>query len=744
MTPRRTNRLVGLLSSAALGLVPAWVAAPAQAAPLSCSASAGVLTVDAAGYAYNETWSVDGDGYLAFHDGSQAPDGITCTAAKVNTVDTITINADIYADEWVIDLAANWTGANGTDVLINLPMDSTDTVRFDSGDDTNGVTLDYVGTGSAWAFDMDGDLTSDLSFDGQFSPLRGSEYGPAVRTGSGNDTLDLSGVPQQYFAVVINPGAGNDTVTGTDGGDTINAGSGDDVVNGGDGPDIVQGDEGDDEVYGGGGGDTINDTSGEDLLDGDSPGGVSDGVGDTINVYFDGHPDVIGHDDSSGVNNSDRAVFYGGVPVSASLDGVANDGYDDGILTEGDNLLGVDAFRSFGGNDTVVADGFAEVDTGAGDDRLVFGTNHDAPVDWAAGEGTDTIDASGFSGFLAGQFGPGGAQLFIQGTDGFGGNIDGTGWEVVYGGLGSDDLTADCACRLIPGAGSDTVTFGGAGTYVAGALEDDIDTVRVQDGVTGVTADYSARTTPVSLTVDGEANDGAPGEEDDLGFGITALTGGTGNDTLAGTSAADTLTGGDGSDTLLGRGSADLLVGGAGGDTLRGGSGSDTLLGQDGADKLYGGDGDDVLRGDIANGVGGNDTLDGGNGDDDLFGYGGNDTFTSAASADGSDLVSGGTGTDTASYALRSSGLKLSLNGLYDDGAAGEGDRLGSDVERLTGGKGADTLTGSPQPNMLTGGAGNDTFQSLDGVVDTLNGGTGTDRAHRDNADQVTSVEQRF
>jgi len=97
--------------------------------------------------------------------------------------------------------------------------------------------------------------------------------------------------------------------------------------------------------------------------------------------------------------------------------------------------------------------------------------------------------------------------------------------------------------------------------------------------------------------------------------------------------------------------------------------------------------------------------------------------------------------------------VRLSLNGVYDDGSAGEGDRIGSDVEDLTGGRGADTITGNALANLLTGGpgkdvlnglGGNDTFQALDGLVDSLFGGTGTDRAHRDGTDKVNSVEQRF
>ncbi|WP_283805466.1 tandem-95 repeat protein [Tardiphaga sp. OK246] len=67
----------------------------------------------------------------------------------------------------------------------------------------------------------------------------------------------------------------------------------------------------------------------------------------------------------------------------------------------------------------------------------------------------------------------------------------------------------------------------------------------------------------------------------DLGNGTynisTGLTGGTGNDIIAGTSSSETLTGGAGNDLLFGSGNSDVLIGGTGRDLLVGGSDSDTF-----------------------------------------------------------------------------------------------------------------------------------------------------------------------
>ena len=62
--------------------------------------------------------------------------------------------------------------------------------------------------------------------------------------------------------------------------------------------------------------------------------------------------------------------------------------------------------------------------------------------------------------------------------------------------------------------------------------------------------------------------------------------GGSGNDTLAGNSAANALTGNSGND---------ILVGNSGDDNLSGGNGRDILIGGLGLDTLLGGNDDDIL-----------------------------------------------------------------------------------------------------------------------------------------------------
>jgi Ca2+-binding RTX toxin-like protein len=125
----------------------------------------------------------------------------------------------------------------------------------------------------------------------------------------------------------------------------------------------------------------------------------------------------------------------------------------------------------------------------------------------------------------------------------------------------------------------------------------------------------------------------------------------------------ETLIGTSGADTLDGRGGNDLILGGDGNDTLRGGEGDDTVLGGNGNDEIHGDrdaayspGGADWLLGEAGDdrifGGYGNDTIEGGSGNDRLMGEGGSDILKGGAGNDvliggaGVDFMTGGTGKD--------------------------------------------------------------------------------------------------
>ena len=148
---------------------------------------------------------------------------------------------------------------------------------------------------------------------------------------------------------------------------------------------------------------------------------------------------------------------------------------------------------------------------------------------------------------------------------------------------------------------------------------------------------------------------------------------------------------------------------------VNGGEGDDSITAGAGPDTLQGGGGQDTLIGD--GGTGGatsHDTLDGGPGNDTLRGGAGRDELR------------GGAGSDEAYYLERAAGVTISLNGVADDGEAGESDNVFADVEELQGGQGADTLVGNGEANILNGEAGADSLTG-GGGVDTFRGGAGAD-----------------
>jgi Ca2+-binding RTX toxin-like protein len=210
-----------------------------------------------------------------------------------------------------------------------------------------------------------------------------------------------------------------------------------------------------------------------------------------------------------------------------------------------------------------------------------------------------------------------------------------------------------------------------------------------------------------NLTIDPSASPAgpAPGTPRILAFG------GSGTDRLMGGSGPEALDGGDGNDSAVDGGGVD---GGGGDDDVTGGPGNDTVNGGAGNDRLDF-PGADPLEDQSA----GADTLDGGDGNDQLYGG-------PASSPEQPDTLVGGSGTDTADYGQRVAPLAVSLDGVPDDGEAGEGDNVAPDVENVIGGSGPDVLTGSASANVLDGGAANDTLSGR-GADDQLDGGNGND-----------------
>ncbi|MEV6341806.1 calcium-binding protein [Actinoplanes sp. NPDC051851] len=257
------------------------------------------------------------------------------------------------------------------------------------------------------------------------------------------------------------------------------------------------------------------------------------------------------------------------------------------------------------------------------------------------------------------------------------------------------------------------VTLTRSGTTI---IVDDVVAIKAGAGCTKVKNDK----TRVKCTFSGTPNQisvSLGGKNDTLAdnAGVVLIAhGGAGNDTITGGTDGDTLYGDDGKDTLYGRGGRDRLEGGAGADRLYGGARSDWLYGGSGADLLHGESGNDYLRGNT--------------GDDSLYGDEGDDQLVQETTADGADVLNGGSGTDLVNYEGRKTAVVADLDGAKrDDGSAGEHDSIAKNVENLNGGYGNDVLTGNDTGNRIYGGYQGDDKLYGRGGADVLNGFGGSD-----------------
>jgi Ca2+-binding RTX toxin-like protein len=481
---------------------------------------------------------------------------------------------------------------------------------------------------------------------------------------------------------------------------------------------------------------------------------------------------------SAGMNcsqvNSNTATCTA-MALAGSLDGGSETNNDSltiqSVLPGGDQVSGgggSDTLTGGPGNDFLIGDVLGCSATGAGDDIISGGDGHDAIQ---GGGGGDTIDGgTGNDTIEAGD----GNDTAVTG---------GVGDDILNGGAGNDSLAG--------GPGNDTFEGGtvvlcpptGSDSYSGGDDNDTLLTPATADGGDSFSggpgvdfADYSKRTNPLSISMDGAPGDGEAGEGDNIGTDVENLTGGAANDVISGNDAAnaldsasgedvisglggddvlsggtgdagaDTLDGGDGNDTAMGGPGDDALLGQAGADSLDGGSGADSVSGGDGNDNLVGGAGGDSLDGEAGDDLleGGAPALIGADGADQLKGGPGNDTIKGDAGDDvidggeGSDVMSGGDGEDTADYHVRFQNISVSFDGVANDGAALELDNVQPDIEDANGGRFDDTIVGGTGSNAIDAGSGEDYVDPGAGP-DSVNGGDDGDilRSRDGDGDQV-------
>jgi Ca2+-binding RTX toxin-like protein len=282
-----------------------------------------------------------------------------------------------------------------------------------------------------------------------------------------------------------------------------------------------------------------------------------------------------------------------------------------------------------------------------------------------------------------------------------------TSAETLVGGSADDTLGGTQTGDLIRGLGGADTLYGHGGTDVirGGDGNDNVfgldgdDTLDGEAGAdvidggngTGDTADYSLRSTAVEVTIGAGADDGSPGEGDDV---------------LA---TVERAAGGSGPDVLIGSGGDNRLLGGPGNDDLRGGDGTDTLCGGLGADRF-----------------------DGGAGTQDAVSY-----SLCAGASGGVRVDIDGEADDGGTLSEDESDNVLSTVEVVD-GTSFPDVLIGSSLANtLRGNSGDDVLDGLGGSDILDGQAGADRLTADDGEVDLLACSSGVDSVFADLADKV-------
>lgn len=503
--------------------------------------------------------------------------------------------------------------------------------------------------------------------------------------------------------------AGNDTLAGTFRAEAINALAGNDVVNGSAGADAIDGGDGVDIMS------YAASTTGVTVSLAGGTGIGGDAAGDTLaNI-----------EDLNGSAFADQLI-------GNALANVIDAGAGNDTISGGD---GEDAIAGGAGNDTLRGE--------AGNDNLLGGSGADV-ID--GGSGSDYVNYASSSVRTGNDPVTTGVTADLQNSalnTGFAAGDAYVSIENLYGTAFADTLGGDDSANILQGdAGDDMISGrGGADSLYGGLGNDTLDGGLGNDIVAGGDGDDTIH----ALAVGEDTIDGGAGT-DTVNFALAsaALTidlanaahkltnveniiGGSGNDIIVGSVAANRLDGGDGNDTIQGSAGADTLIGGSGTDLLtyansvagtsfNSGSIGQSAVGNDvmvpAVDRVLNGVDVNLLANTATGGdatgdvISGFENLTGSTFSDRLRGTAGNSTVNGL---DGDDVIYGGAGDDWL------------YGGDGNDIVYGE-----AGVDHIYGGNHDDRLFGDGASDFLYGEAGNDLLDAGD-AGDFLDGGTGND-----------------
>ena len=344
-------------------------------------------------------------------------------------------------------------GGTGDDVISSMGMgDGNDTVIAGDGGDTLVVTGDStnetfsVGQSGSTLIVREG--TASISVTG--TGIEAGIENVIINADAGEDTVTISDVDQVGFLILtVNGEIGNDTISAAGaslGGVRLlmDGGAGDDTITGSVDGDTITGSDGDDMISGDAGNDTLRGGVGNDVLAGGNDDDLLEGEGGNDTLQGD-----AGNDSLLGSFGND--VLTGGDGDDTARGGFGNDGLN--------GMAGDDSLFGEGGNDRIAG--------GSGDDTIDGGRNDDTIQ---AHSGNDLIDGNHGNDSIRGQAG----DDTILGDDGNDTIAGDGGRDLILGQDGDDVIDGNgVADTILGGDGADILRGGGSNDTILGEQGDD-------------------------------------------------------------------------------------------------------------------------------------------------------------------------------------------------------------------------------------------------------------------------------
>lgn len=616
---------------------------------------------------------------------------LSFTTIDMSTVDnlaqTLTLSTG-YTSATTVSVDAGDKVVNSANVTLTVTaaaagITSATTITGGTGTDSmtitaDGSTVDFTNVTAVDAVTVADSTTSgdDIAFTlGSYATAMSID---ASALNGSDERLTVSGASATKN-LTITGGAGNDAITGGGGNDSIVGGAHNDTITGAAGNDNLSGGAGNDKFDLGNAELTYQDT----IAGGDGTDtmelNATTAVADVAFMNVSGVETLTITDANAGVTLSTYASASGIATVN-TLTGVDNVVAATGMTTGVTFVLAADA------GDGGVGD---SVTGGTGNDVFEFsGTTELDAADKVDGTtGTDIVRLDNSAAAFTG-------EVDLDNVT----NID---QIVVKDNDGGDNATAQAVALTVSAL---TLTTAQTVVIDASAITDSNDTFTVTNSAATTTTKFS-------------------------------ITGGAGNDTLAGSNAADTIVGGSGDDLITGNVGADSLTGGTGNDTFAYVSGDSTASAADTIADFEAGN--DKVKVTLTLSTAGIIDM--------------TDKGDAASNADGLSLLSGNsTTTRVGQYFFNTGNKQLVMdvdgNGLIqatdlvvtlsDETALAESDVRGfltgadGGTNTITGGAGSDVIVGANAADTLTGGAGDDYLKADtagDNDVDSIVGGTGND-----------------